>query len=402
MPRSVPPPENLVAGINRAIARISMSMNSVPNASTPAGASSAAEQNESQRIGRAGGHLNNHEQQGRSNDTDRAGNPKLWAAFQSPIHGAGLRATRNIKTGELIMRARPTLQTNETVFASPHLVLKAFREGSQKEREVLLDAIKHNLMPDYAMPLENMRDLNIALQHDGDAFIHELHEALPRHFHPFVDGSSSYTFFENAWGLNHSCSPNAEACADGKERLGVRAITDIEEADEITIPYIDVYQDRTARETALNFDCNCSACRLRDTDIQAYRQQEKQLSSVSTAFMQMRAFRTKYPQFALELGDDAAKIIEDDPETSNILKLIQDIEESGWIARGVVTSGFSIFYEVRHLVLMACYSVHADHDDFEKALVCKQHECELLEQCLGCEHPRALAAREEVTRMPAD
>ncbi|KAK5683597.1 hypothetical protein LTS10_005130 [Elasticomyces elasticus] len=398
MPRSVPHPSNLVAGINRTIARISLSMNSGSSASTPADASSAGDQSNV----RAGSHLDHHEQQFRSNDTEQAGNPRLWAAFQSPIHGVGLRATRNIKAGELIMSAQTTLQIDATDLDDPHVFLKAFRDGTPKEKEVLLDAITHNIMPDYGMPLKNMQDFDEALKNDGEDFLHELHEAVPRHFHPFVDGSSTYTFFEDAWSLNHSCRPTAEACLDATGRLGVQAIVDIEEADEITISYIDVYQNRTARETALNFDCNCIACRLRDTDIQAYGQQEKQLSMVSTALTQMHAFRAKYPQSAVELSDDDARIIKADPETSDIIKLIEEIEESDWVAQGVVTSDFGIFYKVHHIILIAYYSANNEDNYDEKALVCKQHESELLERCLGREHSRALAAREEITRMQAD
>ncbi|KAK5695504.1 hypothetical protein LTR97_009013 [Elasticomyces elasticus] len=399
MPRSVPPPENLVAGINRAIARISMSMNSVPSASTPAGASSAGEQNESQRIGRASGNFDNREQDGNDNYLQQVGNTPPWAKFNSPIHGLGLRATRNIKAGELIMSAQTTLQIDATDLADPHVFLKAFRDGTPQEKEVLLDAITHNMMPDYGMPLKNMQDFDEALKNDGEDFLHELHEVVPRHFYPFVDRSSTYTFFENAWSLNHSCRPTAEACLDAAGRLGVRAIVDIEEADEITISYIDVYQDRTARETALNFDCNCNACRWHYTDFRAYRQQRKQLSVVSAALTKMRAFRVKYPQSAVELSENAAKNIENDPETSGILKLIERVEESDWVTQGIVTSDFSIFYDVHHFILVARYSVHGDRDDIDKALVCKQHEWQLLERCLGSEHARALAAREEITRM---
>ncbi|KAK5745787.1 hypothetical protein LTR17_001289 [Elasticomyces elasticus] len=391
-----------LAEIHQGIDRLSLIAQGGPNASAVSDGLGVADQRPRNVNDRDEDNVGDHEQQANSNDMEQAGHARLWASFQSPIHGLGLRATRNIKAGELIMSVQTTLQIDATDLADPHVFLKAFRDGTPKEKEVLLDAITHNIMPDYGMPLKNMQDFDEALKNDGEDFLLDLHEAIPRHFHPFVDGSSTYTFFEDAWSLNHSCWPTAEACLDATGRLGVRAIVDIEEADEITISYIDVYQGGTARETALNFDCNCITCRLHYTNIQAYGQQEKQLTMVSTALTQMHAFRAKYPQSAVELSEDAAKNIEDDPETSDILKAIERVEESDWVTQGVVTSDFSIFYEVHHFILVANYSVHGDHDDIDKALVCKQHELELLERCLGSEHARALAAPKEITRMQGD
>ncbi|KAK5746920.1 hypothetical protein LTR17_000551 [Elasticomyces elasticus] len=391
-----------LAEIHQGIDRLSLIAQGGPNASGVVHGLGVADQRPRDVNGRDEDSVEDREQQANSNYMEQAGTSRLWASFQSPIHGLGLRATRDVKAGELIMSAQMTLQIDATDLADPHVFLKAFRDGTPNEKEVLLDAITHNMMPDYGMPLKNMQDFDEALKNDGEDFLHDLHEAVPRHFYPFVDRSSTYTFFEDAWSLNHSCRPTAEACLDATGRLGVRAIVDIEEADEVTISYIDVHQDRTARETALNLDCNCIACRLYFTDIRAYRQERKQLSMVSAALTQMRAFRAKYPQSAVELSDDDARIIKADPETSDIIKLIEEIEESDRVAQGVVTSDFSIFYDVHHIILIAYYSVNNEDNYDEKALVCKQHESELLERCLGRQHPRALAARVEVTRMQAD
>ena len=73
---------------------------------------------------------------------------------------------------------------------------------------------------------------------------------------------SGEVFNRNSCRINHSCQKNAHFGGIA-EKFVVRAITDIEEGEEILISYIRVMQPRGARREELkeySFKCNCSAC----------------------------------------------------------------------------------------------------------------------------------------------
>ncbi|KLJ11166.1 hypothetical protein EMPG_13549 [Blastomyces silverae] len=82
--------------------------------------------------------------------------------------------------------------------------------------------------------------------------------------------------------LNHSCLPNAqhslsEMASDGtgnrRDFLIVYACRNIEEGEEITIPYESLYMDRAGRQQFLlqeyGFECACKLCEKEDSAIEA-------------------------------------------------------------------------------------------------------------------------------------
>ncbi|WPH02562.1 Smr domain-containing protein [Acrodontium crateriforme] len=67
---------------------------------------------------------------------------------------------------------------------------------------------------------------------------------------------SKYVLFPRVGMLNHSCRPNAEASFNSQSRMMiVRAITQIECGDEITIAYQNPFKARLQRWECLGFEC---------------------------------------------------------------------------------------------------------------------------------------------------
>lgn len=70
--------------------------------------------------------------------------------------------------------------------------------------------------------------------------------------------------------LNHSCVPNADHFYDDKSGCqSVFSTRNIDQGEEITIPYIDHSQPRRERQAQLStwkFTCQCPACDVRHRD----------------------------------------------------------------------------------------------------------------------------------------
>ena len=63
---------------------------------------------------------------------------------------------------------------------------------------------------------------------------------------------------------NHDCTPNAEANVDAEGLVTLRALSDMNEGDEVCISYIDVNQHVEQRlailESHYEFKCTCARC----------------------------------------------------------------------------------------------------------------------------------------------
>ena len=145
-------------------------------------------------------------------------------------------------------------------------------------------------------------------------------------FWPYLDGAPIYRFVNDAVWLNHSCQPNAEAGWHAEtERLEVRAITDIEEGEEITIAYTSVYQPANARWRTLTFSCNCLVCQSRWPDLKLFRARERKLKFLAAGFERLRAYRRTYPYEASALTSDVVETMWMDPETHEVLTLLAEL-----------------------------------------------------------------------------
>ena len=67
---------------------------------------------------------------------------------------------------------------------------------------------------------------------------------------------------------NHDCLPNAQSLVDADGKVGVHALRDIEEGEEIKISYIDATQDYDVRRKTLKehygFECTCGRCAMEE------------------------------------------------------------------------------------------------------------------------------------------
>eukprot|EP00308_Calcidiscus_leptoporus_P012601 CAMPEP_0119358692 /NCGR_PEP_ID=MMETSP1334-20130426/6829_1 /TAXON_ID=127549 /ORGANISM="Calcidiscus leptoporus, Strain RCC1130" /LENGTH=433 /DNA_ID=CAMNT_0007373235 /DNA_START=47 /DNA_END=1348 /DNA_ORIENTATION=- len=65
---------------------------------------------------------------------------------------------------------------------------------------------------------------------------------------------------------NHDCAPNAAATVMEDGRIGMYALTSLQEGAEVLISYVDTSQSRTARNEVLSrhygFECRCDRCKL--------------------------------------------------------------------------------------------------------------------------------------------
>lgn len=66
--------------------------------------------------------------------------------------------------------------------------------------------------------------------------------------------------------LNHSCAPNAIFSPSECGRMMVRALRPIKSGEEITVPYVDLFQNRAEKQRELqqdkHFVCACQRCRI--------------------------------------------------------------------------------------------------------------------------------------------
>ncbi|KAK5714002.1 hypothetical protein LTR15_010908 [Elasticomyces elasticus] len=233
---------------------------------------------------------------------------KPWRRFASPIHDIDLCAARDIQPSERIM-------SQDSVH---NLVGGALDDASGLYNELLSDkdsdaaviamlSVTKIAPVKYTMPLSTVGEFRRAFDANGMAFSkYLLKHVLKRYYFPYVKESDVYRLVKRAWQLNHSCAPNAEAAWNGPgQRLEVRALRAIKKGEEITIPYVDIYQKTAKRWLALGFPC----CLPRVSNNESFQAREVRLTLISQSLKSTRAYRNKYTYTISKLTNAIAQAV---------------------------------------------------------------------------------------------
>ncbi|KAE9407491.1 SET domain-containing protein [Gymnopus androsaceus JB14] len=169
--------------------------------------------------------------------------------------GMGMVATRRIAAGELLVNERPVYsqrtplpRLSDYTDRNGHFYLGAVDGLSMKSKDKI-SSLKNSYGPDYHQ-LGGILKTNF--------LIHDITE-IPDDAHVF---SGVFPVISRA---NHDCSPNANYFFSFSTFSGgLRAITDIEIGEEITIMYTNLLEPRALRKASLEanyfFTCSCKAC----------------------------------------------------------------------------------------------------------------------------------------------
>ena len=194
----------------------------------------------------------------------------------------------------------------------------------------------------------------------------------------------------NLFYLNHACTPNAEVAWNStSQTYDLHAICDIEDGDELTIAYVNVYRMRTQRWRKLGFSCNCNDCRPGSGQLD---RAEKERVSIGVGIAKLKAFRTKH--FASLDDDDPMKLtgtsttsLNYDRQLLDIVGLALDVLKTAEKA-GFWDSGLSLAYDIVATCTGAVSTTTDEETNVARSDRYRAAQLVCLRQCLGDAHPR--------------
>lgn len=181
---------------------------------------------------------------------------------KSAIHGTGLFAYQSlIEMGEKILVEGPMLQIaapndgDASIKAACNRLFDEMSKLRKSEATTLHLVAKKNgfgndIAPnDFVTGLHNQYEdaLVVAMEAFCKAWVH--------------GDNATRRVFKTFYQLNHSCSPNTERYwNEADQTMDLRATRNIQPGNEIFISYIDHFNARDKRRSALGFDCKCLVC----------------------------------------------------------------------------------------------------------------------------------------------
>ncbi|KAK3625030.1 hypothetical protein LTR56_020674 [Elasticomyces elasticus] len=324
---------------------------------------------------------------------------KPWRRFASPIHAIGLCAARDIQPFERIMSQDSIHNLGGGAFDDASGLYNELLSDKDSDAAVIAMLSVTKIAPvKYTMPVSTVDEFRRAFDANGMA----LSEYMPKHlvtrcYFPYVKGSDVCRLVSRACQLNHSCAPNAEAAWNGPgQRLEVRALRAIKKGEEITIPYVDIYQKAPRRWLSLGFPCSCTVCLLRVSDNESFQTRETRVNLISEGLKTIRAYRNKYACTVSGLTKDIAQAVVNDPQTD----LVMTLSSKDWVSGSTSSesgpvSSTSCRYEVQSFTHRARFLTDGNSSDFDDAIECKGMETNLLSERLGLHHPRSKKAMRE-------
>ncbi|KAK5745791.1 hypothetical protein LTR17_001293 [Elasticomyces elasticus] len=323
---------------------------------------------------------------------------KPWRRFASPIHSIGLCAARDIQPFERIMSQDSIHNLGGGAFDDASGLYNKLLSDKDSDAAVIAMLSVTKIAPvKYAMPLRTIEEFRRAFDADGMALSEcMLKHLVTRCYFPYVKGNDVCRLVSRAWQLNHSCAPSAEAAWNGPgQRLDVRALRAIKKGEEITIPYVDIYEKAPRRWFALGFACNCKVCLPKVSDNEGFQAREIRLTLISEGLKTIRAYRDKYACTVSELTKDIAQAVANDPQTDLVMTSIVKRLGQRVNQLGIWTSELDILYEVQSFTHRARFLVYGESSDFDSAIDLKGKENTLLSERLGLHHPRTKKAMRE-------
>ncbi|TID25818.1 hypothetical protein E6O75_ATG03681 [Venturia nashicola] len=177
----------------------------------------------------------------------------------------GLYATRNIKAGEAIIEEDPLLSLRIT---NPSTFFPSEHDGDSTLVQSAIDGLNTQERNDFlALCYDESRVTSDASGRITGGWTANLERVFTNRFdHHNEDGSIQISVFKDCARANNSCVPNAYFYFGDEKQGIIRAVTNIERDEEITIDYLVNWMTRSERAKAMIWTrsgvvrCDCKAC----------------------------------------------------------------------------------------------------------------------------------------------
>lgn len=179
--------------------------------------------------------------------------PSSFHVEAVPGKGLGVIADRELNRGEAVMPRPPAFLAHRR-FLEDH--------ASSEQQHALLDKAVNFL------PAETGKLFLAQMAHLGGHRVNDI--LMTNGFQVVLGGPDSHHYgnYPEISRLNHDCRPNMAYYIDSDFVHRTRAVRKIVPGEELTVTYLDPFQDRDARKRrahkAWGFDCQCLQCSLPD------------------------------------------------------------------------------------------------------------------------------------------
>jgi translation initiation factor 1 (eIF-1/SUI1) len=173
----------------------------------------------------------------------------MYAIEEVPGKGKGLIATKDIPAGARIVSEEPMIDSGRQVTSMDQLQTLIVHK---------FDCLREDQQRDF-LSMHNVYPYNNLVQRYCGIF---RSNALP-----FGPGINAAGIFLHACRINHACDNNAvNFWSERLNHITIQAVRDIEKGEEITISYLQSFENRQARQEQLQdnfkFTCACGLCSL--------------------------------------------------------------------------------------------------------------------------------------------
>lgn len=204
-----------------------------------------------------------------------------------PGRGIGVIATRLIPAGSIILKEKAILTVPEPLNKA---IIPDFITNLVDHYTKLPSAVRQQLLGlhAYTRPAQDKAihdfldagsgDLNLTEQQID--FVVRLHSIFATN--SFETTPSTRSLYLGASRFNHSCVPNCDydhTLEGSMTAITVCSSRDIQPDEEITLPYLNIYEPRDQRQACTNliwgFSCNCPACDVADPTVDTIAHEQR-------------------------------------------------------------------------------------------------------------------------------
>lgn len=286
--------------------------------------------------------------------SQRAPNVSAWKVVPMPERGGGygVKATRRILPGELIMKEAPLLR----IRIGPTTIEKANRKIDSAVQQ--LSGEDRNRFLGLSNVWENQGENGVQLSKNSGIF----------QTNGMSSGRGYMSIFPSISRLNHACIGAVNAVYNWRENEGrqvVHATKVIEPGEEIFVTYFDSKLPRNDRQSYLHqayqFNCTCDVCSLNSHLV---RESDYRIAKINSLKATLSAWSPGSigGAEAVQLVEDAVKVMIQEGMTYELGQLYADAAH--------VASAHSDFHNTRKYASLAAkhFSIELGPDSVEVAV----------------------------------
>jgi len=286
--------------------------------------------------------------------SQRAPNVSAWKVVSMPERGGGygVKATRQILPGELIMKEAPLLR----IRIGPSTIEKANRQVERAVQE--LSGEDRNRFLGLSNAWENQGENGVQLSKYSGIF----------QTNGMSSGRGYMSIFPSISRLNHACMGAVNAVYNWREneaRQVVHVTKVIEPGEEIFVTYFDSKLPRNDRQSYLHqayrFNCTCAVCSL---DSHLVQESDYRITKINSLKATLSAWSPGSigGAEAVQLVEDAVKVMTQEGMTYELGQLYADAAH--------IASAHSDFHNTRRYASLAAkhFSIELGPDSVEVAV----------------------------------